>query len=118
MKKQSFKFLIIGILQAIIILMSAWNYYSVGKPRDNTYLTVDNENLKKKAFSILENKCNSCHRRQNPFMIFKEKNMSKRAEKIYKMVFVEGRMPKGNEIKLSESEYKTLKQWLSAENIF
>ncbi len=51
-------------------------------------------------------------------MVFKEKNMSKRAPKIYQVVFVERRMPKGNEVRLTDEEYSKLKKWLLTQNIF
>ena len=73
--------------------------------------------LKKAAFKILDTRCNVCHRRQNPFMLFKEKNMAKRAKKIYQMVFVEQRMPKGDDIKLTQDEYDTLEKWLKTQKI-
>lgn len=66
---------------------------------------------------ILETKCNQCHRRQNPFMIFKERNLEKRAKKIYRQVFELKRMPKGDEYTLTEKEYRTLRQWLKTQKL-
>jgi len=43
--------------------------------------------------------------------------MGRRAGKIYKMVFVEKRMPKGNQTQLTPQEYALLKKWLLTENI-
>jgi hypothetical protein len=68
--------------------------------------------LKQKAFEILDTKCNVCHRKQNPFKVFSLRNMNKHAAKIYKQVFVKRRMPKGDEIILTEQEYQILKNWL------
>lgn len=79
---------------------------------------IGGEELKKEALQILELKCNVCHRKQNPFMVFKEKNMEKRAPKINQMVFIERRMPKGDEIKLSKEEYTQLKNWLASLSIY
>ena len=73
------------------------------------------ELLKTQAYNILRHKCNGCHKKQNPFMVFSEKNMSKRSEKIYEQVFVKQRMPKGNEVKLTNEEYSLLKNWLLTE---
>ena len=73
------------------------------------------ENLKTKAYQILDNKCNVCHRKQNPFMVFSEKNMDKRASKIYQQVIIKNRRPKGNEIKLTSEEYSLLKNWLDSQ---
>ena len=77
-----------------------------------------NEKLKKDAFEVLDVKCNSCHRRQNPLMVFKPQNMEKRAKKIDQMVFVERRMPKGNEFKLTDKEYNQLEKWLRTQAIY
>ena len=79
---------------------------------------TEGEKLKKEALQILELKCNVCHKKQNPFMVFKEKNMEKRAPKINQVVFIERRMPKGDEIKLSKKEYTQLKNWLASLNIY
>lgn len=66
------------------------------------------------VLSILDIKCNVCHRRQNPFMVFKSNNVEKRAPRIYRAVFVQRRMPKGDEIRLTEQEYSTLEKWLQS----
>ena len=73
------------------------------------------DQLKLEAFAILNAKCNSCHKRQNPFMVFSLKNMEKRAAKINQQVFVKRRMPKGNQTRLTSAEYETLKKWLSTQ---
>ncbi|WP_343744893.1 hypothetical protein [Chitinophaga sp.] len=72
------------------------------------------EDDKGKALLVLQTKCNICHVRNNPFRIFKERNMERNAKDIYKQVFVKGRMPLGNEVKLTEEERETLKKWLEA----
>lgn len=68
--------------------------------------------LRDAAFRILETKCNSCHRKRNPFMVFREKNIDKRAPRIYQAVFVQRSMPKANGIPLTPAESDTLQQWL------
>lgn len=68
--------------------------------------------LKTKTFKILDNKCNVCHKKRNPFMVFKPKNMERRAKKIHHQVVVTKRMPKGNEYPLTKEEYATLLKWL------
>lgn len=73
--------------------------------------------LKESAYEILDSKCNTCHRKQNPFKVFSYKNMEKHAPKIYKQVFVKRRMPKGNEHHLTKEEYDVLEQWLLTQNI-
>ena len=78
---------------------------------------ISDEELKHSAFQILDTKCNVCHRKENPFMLFKESNMTKKAKKIYQVVFIEQRMPKGKDILLTKHEYLTLKKWLNTQNI-
>jgi uncharacterized membrane protein len=73
--------------------------------------------LKNQAYNMLEKKCNVCHRKQNPFMVFTMKNMDKRAKKINKNVFKLQRMPKGDEIKLAAAEKEILKNWIQSLNI-
>ena len=108
----------LGTLTAGFILLAAFASSIEVASKDQLFFNERNDKLKKDAFEILDTKCNVCHRRRNPFMIFHEKNMVKRASKIYKMVFIEQRMPKGNEIRLTNEEYTTLKKWLFTQNIF
>ena len=112
------KLLLLGLLVAALILYLAHDQNSHAATRPSAGLPIVNERLKKEVLTILENKCNVCHLKQNPSMIFKEKNMSKRAPKIYKMVFQERRMPKGNKIPLTNEENATLEKWLFTQNIF
>lgn len=51
-------------------------------------------------------------------MVFNERNMTRRAPKIHKMVFVERSMPKGNEIRLTNDESQLLKKWLLTQIAF
>ncbi|MCR9288754.1 MAG: hypothetical protein NXI23_15365 [Bacteroidetes bacterium] len=67
-----------------------------------------------KAFQILDNKCNVCHRRRNKRRIFTIENMNTYANDIYKQVFVKKRMPRGEKIKLSPNEYQELSIWISS----
>ena len=101
----------IGISICLIVFTSL---AQVTSPNKNNQ---DQELLKSEAFFILKTKCNICHKKQNPFMIFTERNMVKRAPKIHQMVFVEKRMPKGNTIRLSPTEYSKLENWLHSLNI-
>ena len=50
---------------------------------------------KDKAFAILENKCNLCHKTRNKRKLFTKLNMDNWAEDVYKQVFIKKRMPKG-----------------------
>jgi uncharacterized membrane protein len=116
MKKQSIRLILVGVLEAAIILIGA--YYQRAETSPNPISSEANgNNLKREALEILETKCNVCHKKQNPLIIFKEKNMSKRAKKIYQMVFVERKMPKGNEIRLTDEEIDKLENWLFTQNI-
>ena len=118
MKKHSYKLILLGLLEVVIILFMAYHQNSEASVIHPTAIQYNNDALKKESLKILETKCNSCHRKQNPFMVFKAKNMSKKAAKIYTQVFIKQRMPKGDEVKLSAVEYTTLKNWLNTENIF
>lgn len=105
-------------LIGIHIVVSLYTFKHSQKNQKHKVLKVAHVSIyevsdsKTAAFKILENKCNVCHKKRNPFMIFKLKNMDKRAKKIYKQVFVKKRMPKGDEIKLTVEEYKVLEEWL------
>src|SRR5262249_34818304 len=68
--------------------------------------------LKDNALRVLNEKCNICHRRQNPRKVFTDANMEELAPAIYKQVFVKKRMPRGNSIKLTEEEQKALMEWI------
>jgi len=108
--------LIMGILTMVFVLLTA--FYQTSTFGANTYATPHNayDTLKTVVFGILDNKCNQCHRKQNPFMLFNPKNMERRASKIYQMVFVKRRMPKGDQVRLTTQEYNILKKWLSTKN--
>lgn len=117
MKKQSTKNLVLGILTAVFIFLNIFNSTSAGSKENHPIVLKSNENLRRRAFEILDAKCNACHKKQNPFMIFSVKNMERRAPKVYKQVFISKRMPKGDLVKLSTYEHSLLKQWLTQLNI-
>ncbi len=75
--------------------------------------SVSETDLQEQAYSILKLKCNTCHKKRNPFMVFNMKNMERRAEKIKKQVFELKRMPLEGTT-LTPEEYSTLKNWLDA----
>jgi len=108
MKKQNTRILLAGIIVAALIILTAFR----GNTDANTSVIAPNDPLIKEVFTILDTKCNSCHRKQNPFMVFKEKTLQRRASKIYKAVFIEKRMPKGTATNLSLEEYTKLESWL------
>lgn len=68
--------------------------------------------LQQTALSVLTQKCNVCHRTNNPGRVFTVDNMENLAPKIYKQVFVKRRMPKGRDIKLTVEEEQQLRDWL------
>ncbi|MFK8162188.1 MAG: hypothetical protein AB8H12_06955 [Lewinella sp.] len=71
--------------------------------------------LRPAAFRILDAKCNGCHRKKNPFMVFKTKNMDKRAKRIYRAVYVQRRMPKADGTPLTAAESDSLRRWLQTQ---
>ena len=111
-KKRVFIYGFLAIMSAAVLMSTK------ACPKTTPYTTtqklVVDESLKKQAFSILKNKCNSCHIKKNPFMVFSEKNMTKRAPKINKQVFVLQRMPKKEGTPLTANEYNTLKTWIES----
>lgn len=95
-----------GLLSSALI-----PYFDQSKEAE--FQIMESEELKARAFEILDTKCNVCHRKKNPFMVFSLRNMEKRATKIKTQVFIKKRMPKGTEIKLSQAETDTLKKWIN-----
>ncbi len=116
MKKQSAKILLLAALEATFILLIAFT--SNSEEHSENYLIANNvnETLKQEAFEILQIKCNSCHRKQNPFMVFSLKSMERRAPKIRKQVFITKRIPKGDQVKLNTNEHAILKEWINQLN--
>ncbi|HEY1166663.1 MAG TPA: hypothetical protein VGE90_15890 [Chitinophaga sp.] len=92
------KFLILILLGSVPTLNAR-----AGQPYDDS---------KKAALTVLEQKCNVCHRSANPGKVFTIDNMEGLAPKIYKQVFVKRRMPKGRNIQLTEEESQVLKNWV------
>lgn len=118
MKRQLFLLLSLGFLPALFSLLLESNHSTVSLHIKEKPPNADPElTLEEAAFQILDSKCNVCHRKKNPFKVFKPKNMEKHAPKIYKQVFVYRRMPKGNDIQLTEEEYQTLRNWLNTQNL-
>jgi len=89
----------------ISILLGSIPLVSKGNPDDDA---------KKAALTVLQQKCNVCHRSANPGKVFTIDNMEGLAPKIYKQVFVKRRMPKGRDIQLTEEESLVLKNWVEA----
>jgi len=104
-------------LLVVSLMTIAWMVSKSNPTAISNTSNLYSEPLKNRAFNILQNKCNVCHRKQNPFMVFNLKNMDKRAKKINKNIFELQRMPKGDEIKLTPDERETLKNWIQSLNI-
>ncbi len=68
---------------------------------------------KLKAFDLLTAKCNVCHLKQNRRKVFTLENMDGFGAQIHTQVFVKKRMPKGNKITLTQTDYLILKNWLN-----
>ena len=118
MKKNTTIIITLGVLQAAFILLTAFQPKSEDDKGVHPSTLKWDAKLQKEAFDILEEKYNVCHRKQNPFMRFNVKNMEKRAPKIYKTVFIDRRMPKGDKFPLSIEEYNKLQKWLHTQNIY
>ncbi|MBL7472030.1 hypothetical protein [Robertkochia sediminum] len=69
------------------------------------------------VFSILDHKCNVCHKRRNRRRVFTPENMGSYKNEIYTQVFVKKRMPKGNSIRLTTKEQQELLTWISSTKI-
>jgi len=74
------------------------------------------EFTEKEILEILDVKCNSCHRIHNPRKVFTEENMNENAKSIYRQVFRWKRMPKGDKIKLTETDKNKLNNWINSLN--
>jgi len=81
---------------------------------EHSSIFISRDSLKHKAFSVLDTKCNVCHRKQNPFMVFSIKNMDRRAIRIDQQVFANQRMHKGKRITLTPEEYQILSTWITS----
>lgn len=81
-------------------------------PVVSNVLSMDSTQIK--AFDILSNKCNICHQKRNKRRVFTQDNMNPWAQDVYKQVFIKRRMPKGKNIKLTNSEYQQLLTWITS----
>lgn len=72
----------------------------------------EKDQIKQEAFTVLNAKCNACHKLQKPDYIFTLNNMNAFAETINKQVFIKKKMPKGKDFTLTTQESNALKVWL------
>ncbi len=96
------------LLGAVFICLTAFASNSERLAIDHSNILNADEELKVGAFKTLKDKCNVCHGKKNPFMVFNPKNMVRRAPKIYRMVFKERKIPKDDKIRLNNEEYNKL----------
>lgn len=108
---------IIKIVAFLILIISCYSLLSFGNAQilkgEESNNHKENNNLKKRALTVLQNKCNGCHRAQNPGKVFTRDNMERLAPKIYKQVFIKKRMSKNG--KLTEEERQVLFEWLKTQ---
>jgi len=120
MKKVIIYLFFVGLLISNFHLLTAFRIsepvIETAPPSDKSHVSKPQLDLKKEAYQILKSKCNICHKRKNPFKVFNLRNMDRHAKKIHQQVFVYRRMPKGNEIKLTNNEYQLLKSWLKEQS--
>ena len=107
--------LLIGFITTLSV-NSIETYESIETDNELTELYVSRNYYRspsEKAFQILDNKCNVCHRKRNKKRVFTSDNMNTWVNDIYKQVFIKKRMPKGKKIKLTSNEYQELLTWIS-----
>lgn len=95
----------------LLFLIGIGSFASITKNDDAQAYSASVE--QRDAYKVLSNKCNVCHIKRNPRKVFTLENMDRFARKINRQVFIWKRMPKGNEISLSEQEKKTIQKWLN-----
>jgi uncharacterized membrane protein len=105
--------LFLGIYLVASIVETESKSVSNYEPIDNSTL-VFKDPTKAKAFEVLTNKCNVCHEKRNRRRVFTEENMNGWSADVYKQVFLKKRMPKGNKIKLTSTEYQDLLTWITS----
>ncbi len=89
--------------------------WSFNSPSARFYVYQENpSSLQDKAFEVLENKCNECHRLKKPDFVFTKTNMNAFAPFIYTQVFVKKKMPKGKDYPLSTADKTALTIWLES----
>ena len=68
--------LVLGFVLANINPITSTNYHAINAPLSIHMESINDVSTKTKALKILQNKCNVCHKKRNPFMIFKQKNIN------------------------------------------
>lgn len=102
------KRLFLGVLLSLGVSSLALLSFS---DKTSTYCVKDDP-IKQSAFTVLEDKCNGCHKIQKPAYLFTLKNMDIHAADINKQVFIKKKMPKGEGNELTTLESAALRKWL------
>jgi uncharacterized membrane protein len=101
------------------ILVSLLVCISVGARNKEITTQVEkylpSENLKEKAFIVLDQNCNNCHSKKKPVYIFTRDNMDAFAPSINRSVFINGNMPKSKKNALSTEDRQILKSGVRKE---
>jgi uncharacterized membrane protein len=105
------------IVTVTVVLMSSFLLISMTKNEDSAsigkYEVEQQQSMKEQALTVLKNKCNKCHVKQNPFKVFTSRNMDRLARQIERQVFTLKRMPKGNTVKLTSEERVIIRNWIN-----
>lgn len=72
--------------------------------------------VKTDAFTVLRQKCNTCHAVKRRVSIFTFENMDSLSNAINQQVFIKQKMPKGKKNRLTTLEQENLKLWLETLN--
>lgn len=104
------------LLGSLLIFLIPSNLFKENVAKSKAYKTITKSEdfVKLKAFEVLTNKCNVCHRKRNKRRVFTTENMDGWVDEVYKQVFIKKRMPKGKDIKLTSKEYQDLLTWISS----
>lgn len=81
-----------------------------------TVLKQDQEIIKTNAFTVLKNRCNTCHATKRKLYIFTWDNMDSLRNEINNQVFITNKMPKGKKNQLTEDEELQLESWIGSLN--
>jgi predicted GIY-YIG superfamily endonuclease len=68
--------------------------------------------VKTEAYTVLRQKCNTCHAVKRKVSIFTYENMDSLSNAINQQVFVKRKMPKGKKNRLTMLKQENLKLWL------
>ena len=97
----------------VLVHLCFQSYSQTPIARSHIAVSLEGNELTAAALTILQNKCNVCHKQRNPRKVFTRKNMEDLAPKIYKQVIVKKRMPRGKDNQLTAEEYTQLEKWLT-----